>query len=94
MADYDKYRELFEASFLRMIQTNNNIDQNVQDISETTCILNAAAKSIPDKLVTFKSNDSPWITYHIKPLIRIVNKCIASLKKEVSLTIGNNIKSN
>ena len=50
------------------IQTNNNIDQNIQDLSEI--ILNAADKSIPNKIVTIKSNDSPWITCRIKHLIR------------------------
>ena len=54
--DYDKYREeRSEASLLQKIQTNNNIDHNIQDI------LNAADKSIPNKLVTIESNDSPWI---------------------------------
>ena len=69
LTDYDKYREdLSEASLLLKIQTNNNIDQNIQDFSEI--ILNAADKSVPNKIVTIKSNDSPWITCHIKPLIR------------------------
>ena len=69
LADYDKYREeLSEASLLLKIQTNNNIDQNIQDFSDI--ILNAADKSIPNKIVTIKSNDSPWITCHIKHLIR------------------------
>ena len=43
-------------------------DHNIQDISETT--LNAPDKSIPYKLVTIESNDSPWITCHIKHWIR------------------------
>ena len=69
LADYDKYREeLSEASLLLKIQTNNNIDQNIQDFSDI--ILNAADISIPNKIVTIKSNDSPWITCHIKHLIR------------------------
>ena len=68
-ADYDKCREeLSEASLLLKIQTNNNIDQNIQDFSEI--ILNAADKSIPNKIVTIKPNDSQWIICHIKHLIR------------------------
>ena len=93
LADYDKYREeLSEASLLLKIQTNNNIDQNIQDFSEI--ILNAADKSIPNKIVTIKSNDSPWITCHIKHLIRNRKQIYRQFsKKHISLTTGRNIKS-
>ena len=79
-SDYDKYRdELSEASLPLKIQTNNNIDQNIQGISET--ILNAADKTIPNKLVTIKSNDSPWITCHTKYLDRKRERIFRNLKK-------------
>ena len=65
-----------EAKLLQRYKTNNNIDHNIQDILET--ILNAADKSIPNKLVTIKSNDSPWITCHIKS--ETVNEFIARVQ--------------
>ena len=86
LADYDEYREeLSEASLLLKIQTNNSIDQNIQDFSEI--ILNAADKSIPNKIVTIKSIDSPWITCHIKHLIRNRKRIYQQFKTHISLTL-------
>ena len=65
LADYNQFRELLlEASLENFIQSNDNINQNIQDI--TDAIVLAAEKSIPNKIETVKPNESPWITCHIK----------------------------
>ena len=82
LADYNKFRELLsEASLENLIQSNDNIhvNQNIQDI--TDAIVSAAEKSIPNKIVTVKPNESQWITYHIKSLIRKRRRIFRQFKK-------------
>ena len=80
LADYNKFRELLsEASLENLFQSNDNINQNIQDI--TDAIVSAAEKSIPNKIVTAKPNESPWITCHIKSLIRKYRRIFRQFKK-------------
>ena len=65
LADYEKYRlELSERNIHEITHLISNIDQNIKDITEA--IMQAADKSIPNKIVTIKPSDHPWITCHIK----------------------------
>ena len=80
LADYNKFRELLsEASLENLFQSNDNINQIIQDI--TNAIVSAAEKSIPNKIVTVKPNESPWITCHIKSLIRKCRRIFRQFKK-------------
>lgn len=67
-ADYEKYREKLQEQTLENLVSGNDIDSNVQLI--TKAIFDAAEKSIPNKIVTIRSNDHPWITCQIKNLMR------------------------
>ena len=78
-----------EASLENLIQSNDNINQNIQDI--TDAIVSAAEKSIPKKIVTVKPNESPWITSHIKSLIRKRRRIFRQLKKQNLSTCAENI---
>ena len=90
LADYNKFRELLsEASLENLIQSNDNINQNIQDI--TDAIVSAAEKSIQNKIV--KPNESPWITCHIKSLIRKHRRIFRQFKKQNLITFGENINS-
>ena len=61
LADYNKCRELLcEAYLENIIQSNDNTDLNIKVI--TDAIVPAAEKSIPNKIITVKPNDFPWIT--------------------------------
>ena len=92
LADYNKFRELLsEASLENLIQSNDNINQNIQDI--TDAIVSAAEKSIPNKIVTVKPNESPWITCHIKSLIRKRRRIFQQSKKQNLITFEKNITS-
>ena len=65
LADYDKLRNLvFESNLSEKIEYEENIDQNIKDITDT--ILAAAKQSIPNKRVTINPHDQPWITCKIK----------------------------
>ena len=69
LADYDKYRRLLsESELVTQLEQDSDISSNVKLINQT--ILKAAEISIPNKVVTIKPNDHPWITCHIKRLIR------------------------
>ena len=52
------------ATSTKKTQLTSNIDQNIKYITEA--IMQAADKSIPNKIVTIKPSDHPWITCHIK----------------------------
>ena len=69
LADYDKYRRLIsEFNLVEHLQTDNDIDSNVQCIS--TAILSAADKAISNKVITVKLSDQPWVTCRRKQLVR------------------------
>ena len=56
--DYNKYREsLSEASLEILMQSNDNMGQKIEDITDV--LVSAAEKAIPNKTVTVKLNGSP-----------------------------------
>ncbi|MEW8545280.1 MAG: reverse transcriptase family protein, partial [Candidatus Thiodiazotropha sp.] len=68
-ADFNKYRNLLsQLDFENHIVTNTNIDDNVKFITES--IADAGEQSIPNKIVTIRPNDHPWITSSIRKHIR------------------------
>ena len=71
MKNIKKY--LSESNILEKIENENNIlDKNVQYISDA--ITKAAENSIPNKIITVRPNDPPWIACYIKRLnFEIIN---------------------
>ena len=79
-ADYDRYRAILNESDLSgKVKSDDDIDCNVQVITDT--IIRAADESIPNKIVTIKPDDHPWITCHIKNLIRKRKRTYRQFKK-------------
>ena len=69
MADFDRYRAvLSEYNGLGRLEQTNNIDENVQQIAEA--LLLVAESTVPNKTVTIRPSTHPWITSHIRQLIR------------------------
>ncbi|MEW8544385.1 MAG: reverse transcriptase family protein [Candidatus Thiodiazotropha sp.] len=69
LADFDRYRAvLSEFNLIDKLVTNNNIDENVQQITEA--LFSAAENTIPNKTVTIRPATHPWITSRIRQLIR------------------------
>ena len=80
LADYDKYRTISsESDLLQKIEVDENMVHNIQVLSGT--IIKAAEESIPNKIVTIKPDDLPWITCHIKNLIRRRKRTNRQFKK-------------
>ena len=67
------------ATSMKKTQLTSNIDQNIKDITEA--IMQAADKSIPNKIITIKPSDHPWITCHIKNMIRKRKRIVRQIKK-------------
>ena len=78
--DFDKFREILREHYLAAQIQHNNIDTGLQQITEA--VFDAASKSIPNKTVTTRHNDHPWITCHIKNLLRKRQRCHQKLKKK------------
>ena len=58
LADYEKYKRLLnEWNILEKIESERNIDKNVQDISDAN--IKAAEISIPNKTITVRPTDPP-----------------------------------
>ena len=69
LADFDKYCHVLTNSNLEeKLQQTTDIDQNTKEVTET--IIYAADQAIPNRYVTIRPTEHPWITCHIKNLIR------------------------
>ena len=90
LADYEKYRMiLMDDDLPQKIEVDENIDQNIQVISDT--LIKAAEESIPNKIVTIKPDDHPWNTCYIKNLIR--KRTYRQFKKTNNMhTLGRNTR--
>ncbi|MCF1459523.1 MAG: reverse transcriptase family protein, partial [Shewanella sp.] len=68
-ADFVKYRDLLSGSdLINKINIDPNIDSNVSIINEV--VLEAARKSVPNKVVIIRPNAHPWIDCNIRRIIR------------------------
>ena len=69
-ANFDKYHHVLTNSNLEeKLNQTTDIDQNTKEVTETI-ILYAADQAIPNKYVTIRPTEHPWITCHIRNLIR------------------------
>ena len=72
-ADFNLYRALLlESNIENDIETNNNVDLNVELISKV--IEDASERAIPHKFVTIRPKDHPWVTCTTRKLNRKRNK--------------------
>ena len=78
-ADFAKYRQILSEHDLPNRIRGNELDASVQIVSDA--IFNAADKSIPNKIVNIRPTDYPWITSHIKSLIRKRRRVYNKFKK-------------
>ena len=83
-ADYESYRNLLSVVDWDGIFRNDDIDIITNTITNT--ILDAANKTIPNRYITVKKDNPPWITTKIKKYIRRKNRIHKKAKK--TNTIG------
>ena len=89
-ADFEKYRQLLREHDLTNKIRNKELDSSVQIVADA--IFDAAEKSIPNKLVNIRPSDYPWITCHIKSLIRKRRRVYIKFKKTKNLRFWDQFK--
>ena len=89
-ADFEKYRQLLSEHDLANQVRGNELDTNVQVIANA--IFDAAEKAIPNKIVNIRPSDYPWITCHIKSLIRKRRRIYNKFKKTNTIYFWNQFK--
>jgi hypothetical protein len=82
--DYESYRNILSVVDWDGIFRNDDIDIIANTITYT--ILDAANKTIPNRYITVKKDNPPWITTKIKKYIRRKNRIHKKAKK--TNTIG------
>lgn len=69
LADYELFRTIITAqNLVDIVKSNEDINENVRHLTES--ISSAAKQSIPNKTVTVRPAEHPWITCKIKNHIR------------------------
>ena len=69
-ADYNKYRQTLIDADLHTLVTNSQEDVNTIAQRINSVIISAAEQSIPNKTVTLRPADQPWMHNEIRKLIR------------------------
>ena len=65
-ANFSKYRLLlYEYDLINNLESDTNIDSNVNITTKAIC--EGSEKAVPNKAVTIRPNDHPWITCNIRP---------------------------
>ncbi len=83
--DYGKYREILKNSNWDNVLRSQNPDTIV--IKITDIIIDAASKSIPNKIATIRPNDIPWFNCRLRRLIRkrnIIHKKAKTNNNEIT----------
>ncbi|CAC5355799.1 unnamed protein product [Mytilus coruscus] len=70
--DYTKYRNILSGNKWNSITDSDNIEDMTATI--THIILDAADKCIPNKIITVRKDQPPWLTNEIKKKIRKKNR--------------------
>lgn len=92
LANFDRYRVILsEYNLDEKLQENFDIDVNVQQI--TDALITAAEQSIPNKVVTIRPAQHPWITCHIKNLIRKRKRNFRKFKRTSNNCFWENYKT-
>ena len=89
-ADFAKYRQILSEHDLPNRIRGNELDTSAQIVADA--IFDAAEKSIPNKIVNIRPSDYPWITCHIKSLIRKRRRVYNKFKKTNNLYFWNQFK--
>ena len=92
LADFDKFiSSLTEYNFTAKVEETTDLDINAQQITDS--LIYAAEKSIPNKVVTIRPSESPWITSKVKRLIRKRKRLHRRLKRTNNLVYWESYKN-
>ena len=72
LADFDKFRELLsDYNLIAKVEETTDLDINAQQI--TDALFFAAEQTIPNKVLTIRPSETPWINCQIKNSFENVN---------------------
>lgn len=77
-ADYNAYRNILA---IHDWQSCEHVEINIHAQNIANVIESACQRSIPSKLITVRANEHPWITAHVKRLIRKRKRTFRKFKK-------------
>lgn len=90
--NYDLYRtKIQETDWDQIFENNNNIDKITKTITET--ILSIASETIPNRIITIRNHDLPWITNEIKKLMRKRDRIRRKAKRTNNQNLWNTFKT-
>ena len=92
LADYNSFRPILsEQNLTEKIKQNDDIDASVQTITEA--IISAAEQSIPNKTITVRPAEPPWVTCKLKNHIRKRKRYYRKYKQTTNISFLENIKT-
>ncbi|CAC5413808.1 unnamed protein product [Mytilus coruscus] len=78
--DYDVFRKMLsDVNWNDFIESSNNVDSLVERFSEL--LIDFASKAIPNKIITVRKTDPPWMNNYIHRTIRKRNRIYNKAKK-------------
>ncbi|CAC5378414.1 unnamed protein product [Mytilus coruscus] len=78
--DYDLFlKMLSDVNWNDFIESSNNVDSLVERFSEL--LIDFASKAIPNKIITVRKTDPPWMNNYIRRTIRKRNRIYKKAKK-------------
>ena len=94
LVDFDKFRSsLTEYNLTVKVEETTDLGINAQQITDSLIYEYAAEMSIPNKVVTIRSSESPWITSKVKKLTRKRNRLHKRFKRTNNLIYWESYKN-
>ena len=72
------------------VNLSTDIDENINHITEA--IMSAAEQAIPNKVATIRPAEHPWITCHIRNLIRKRKRTYKKFKRTLNANLWEKYK--
>ena len=88
--DYNEFRNKLQSINWENTLNSNNIDQTASTISDT--IISAASQTIPNKQVTIRPDDIPWINNTIRKQMNTRNKIHKRAKQQNTEAAWSNFR--
>ena len=91
LANFKRYREILaDYNLVEKVNLSTDIDGNINHIIEA--IMSAAEQAIPNKVVTIRPAEHPWITCHIRNLIRKHKRTYKKFKRTSNANLWEKYK--
>ena len=91
LSNFERYREILaDYNLEEKVNLSTDIVENINHITET--IMSAAEQAIPNKVATIRPAEHPWITCHIRNLIRKRKRTYKKFKRTSNANLWGKYK--